>query len=203
MIDDRYRTIGTEGHAQLREKASRFIARAMPVCNEEEIKEALASIAREHHTSRHVCYAWVLGEDGEQHRNNDAGEPSGTAGRPILQRIRSLQLTYCMVVVVRYFGGTKLGKAGLIRAYGEAAALALANASMEERMILVPVSMTCGYAQVEMVRREVLEEHGEIRESTFGESCELVIALPRSRVEVILENWSGRGITAAYDTRSK
>ncbi len=203
MIPDRYRTLSSEGHAQVREKASRFIAYALHVADEEDIKERLQAIAKEHHTSRHVCYAWVLDEDGERHRSNDAGEPSGTAGRPILQRIRSLELTYCLVVVVRYFGGTLLGKAGLVRAYGEAAGLALENATTEERLILEAMKITCSYAQVEALRKEVLAMDGVVRDSAFGEACELVVAIPRSRTEEVAAEWMIQGITVQRKSQRK
>jgi putative IMPACT (imprinted ancient) family translation regulator len=121
MINDRYRTLVHEGQAVLREKASRFIGIAFPMQDEVAFKLRLLGLEKEHHGARHFCFGWVLGDGAERQRANDAGEPNATAGKPILNRIRSMDLTYCGVVVVRYFGGTLLGTAGLIKAYGSAA----------------------------------------------------------------------------------
>ncbi|MCB0783756.1 MAG: YigZ family protein, partial [Flavobacteriales bacterium] len=123
---DHYLTLAEESGAQLREKASRFIAYAFPIADEDDFKQRLEALAAKHHDSRHVCYAWVLGAGGERHRANDAGEPNGTAGAPILRHLQGAGLTFAAVVVVRYFGGTKLGRGGLVRAYGDVAREAIA-----------------------------------------------------------------------------
>lgn len=199
MNNDRYRTLAGEGHAQLREKASRFIAYAFPIRDEEEVKQRVDELARKHHDSRHVCYAWVLGADGERHRANDAGEPSGTAGRPILNRIQGAGLTHCAVVVVRYFGGTLLGKAGLVKAYGESAAMALAEAPVKEMVVCAQVHIRCTHAQLQAVRNTIAKLGGEVFDAQYDTHCTLVAGLPRSTVDAQVQAWSLAGITARRD----
>ncbi len=197
MNHDRYRTLAADGHGQLREKASRFIGIAFPLRDEDDFKERLASIAREHHSARHFCYAWVLGPAGERHRANDAGEPAGTAGKPILNRMQGLDLTYCGVIVVRYFGGTLLGKPGLIHAYGDTAGLALAEAPVKEVVARDEVIVHCTYPQMEQVRNTVLGMEGEVFAMDLTDTCRLTVAIPRSHVEALIAAWAVQGITAA------
>lgn len=194
MSADRYLTLDGEGHAQLRVLASRFHAHAFPIGDEAEFKARLASIAQQYHDARHLCHAWVLGPGGERHRANDAGEPSGTAGRPILTRIRAAGLTDCAVVVVRYFGGTLLGKAGLVKAYGESAAMALADAPVKECFVREPVRVVTGYAELEAVRNAVLNANGIVRSTSYGEACHLDVELPNGIVEDMLEIWRRQGL---------
>ncbi len=195
-MKDRYRTIAAGTQMVLREKASRFIAFAFPISDQDDFKQRVDAIAKEHHSSRHVCYAWVLGDDGEHQRSNDAGEPNGTAGKPILNRILSMQFTYTAVVVVRYFGGTLLGKPGLIKAYGEAAQLALDGAEVIERMVRHTIAITCSHAQFETIKRELIVMDGEVMKSKFAAVCDVVVAVPKSKVDECVERWAGRGIQA-------
>lgn len=196
MNTDRFRTLAAESHGQLREKASRFIGVAFPIADEEDFKQRLHALTKEHHGARHFCYAWVLGEGGERHRANDAGEPAGTAGKPILNRIQALQLTHCAVVVVRYFGGTLLGKPGLVRAYGDAAGLALAAATVKEVIARDRLNIDCSYAQLESVRNTVLGLDGEVITMELTDRCRLIVALPRSSVDGCIAAWDVQGITA-------
>ncbi|MDX9750754.1 MAG: YigZ family protein [Flavobacteriales bacterium] len=196
MSTDRYRTLAGEGHGQLREKASRFIGAAFPMGDEDDFKQRLQALVKEHHGARHFCYAWVLGDAGERHRANDAGEPAGTAGRPILNRAQALGLTYCGVVVVRYFGGTLLGKPGLVRAYGEAAALALEAAPVKEVVARGTVVVTCTYAQMEPVRNAVLGMEGEVLGMDLSDTCRLTLAIPHGRIDGLLGTWRAQGIVA-------
>jgi uncharacterized YigZ family protein len=196
MNTDRYRTLERAGTGQLREKASRFIGIAFHMPDEDAFKQRLQEFMKEHHGARHFCYAWVLGDTGERHRANDAGEPAGTAGKPILNRIQSMDLTYCGVIVVRYFGGTLLGKAGLVQAYGEAAQLALMDASVVERIVRESVRITCTYSQLETIRNIVHQHEGEVLDSVFSDAVILNVALPRSVVDQLLHNWSAQGILA-------
>lgn len=196
MMADRYRTITGGTQAVLREKASRFIAFAFPISDQHEFKLRVDAIAKEHHSSRHVCYAWVIGDDGDQQRSNDAGEPNGTAGKPILNRILSMQLTYTAVVVVRYFGGTLLGKAGLIKAYGEAAQQALEQAPIIARSVRGEIEIMCAHGQFETIKREVIAMDGEVVKSEFTVVVNAVIAVPKSKVSECLERWTARGIQA-------
>jgi uncharacterized YigZ family protein len=151
---------------------------------------------KEQHGARHFCSAWVLGDEGERYRANDAGEPAGTAGKPILSRIRALHLSYCGVIVVRYFGGTLLGKAGLVHAYGDAAQLALSEAPMVEHIVRDRLRIVCSYAQLEAVRNTVIALEGELLDSTFGEVVVLDAALPRSITAGTIAGWATQGIKA-------
>ncbi len=196
MNTDRYRTLGGEGHGQLREKASRFIGIAFPIRNEDDFKSRLHAFMKEHHGARHFCHAWVMDDDGSRFRANDAGEPAGTAGKPILNRIRVAEMTWCGVIVVRYFGGTLLGKPGLVKAYGEAARLALQNAPVVERVACDQLLITCTYAQLENIRNVVMAHHGEIHDSVFMDHCNITASVPRSKVEELLRAWSAQGIVA-------
>ncbi len=135
MAEDTYLTVEAAAEAASRERSSKFLAYAYPVRSEEEIREHLDALRKRHFDATHHCYAWRLGPRGERWRANDDGEPSGTAGKPILGQLLSAEVTDCLIVVVRYFGGTKLGVPGLIAAYREAAAEALAAATVVERTV--------------------------------------------------------------------
>ena len=191
---DSYMTLAGESEGRIREKASRFIGLAFPIADEDAFKARLVAIAREHFSARHHCYAWVLGMAGERFRANDAGEPDGTAGRPILRQLQGASLTHAAIVVVRYFGGTLLGKAGLVRAYADTARAALESNTIIERIITVDLTVICGYEQVELLRTEIARCGGEMLESTFTDRCALRIALPRSLAPALAEGWRARGI---------
>ncbi|MBL7946356.1 MAG: YigZ family protein [Flavobacteriales bacterium] len=194
MSTERYRTIEGTSEGIHRELASKFIARAFPIANEAEFKRIAERFGNEHPAARHVCYAWVLGDAADHHRANDDGEPSGTAGLPILRRIRSFELTYCGVAVVRYFGGTLLGKPGLIQAYGEAARLALEAARIIERVVMEHASITCGYERFDGLKAEVLAHGGAITSSTFSANCRAEIELPKGTLAKLLPRWALLGI---------
>lgn len=195
MSSDRYRTLAGEHEGLYREKASRFLAWAFPIADEAAFKVRMDAITKAHHASRHVCYAWVLEPGGQHYRANDAGEPSGTAGRPILRQLQVLDLSYAAVVVVRYFGGTLLGKAGLVHAYGEAAREALAQATVVERVITVDLRVRCTYGQAEELRNELTKLGGTVREARYGEPCMLTVAVPAGSVDACRAQWGLRGIT--------
>lgn len=194
MSRDRYRTISAPVEGVYRELASKFIARAFPIADEAEFKRLAGAFGNEHPSSRHVCYAWILGNEGDHHRANDDGEPSGTAGLPILRRIRSLDLTYCGVAVVRYFGGTLLGKPGLIHAYGEAARLALEAAEIVERVVMERWTIRCGYDRFDGVKAEVLASGGRMVEQTFTSDCNATIELPLGRRAQLRPKWELIGV---------
>jgi uncharacterized YigZ family protein len=147
MQDDRYLTIPNSGEGIYREKGSKFIGFAFPVKSEAEIKTALESIRKMHPTARHHCYAYRINPLQERWRANDDGEPSSSAGKPILNQLKSMELQNALVVVVRYFGGTLLGVPGLIHAYREAAKLALEDAGRIEAQLMQPVKVACAYAE--------------------------------------------------------
>lgn len=189
MNVDRYRTLAIESEGLYREKASKFIAYAFPIASEEAFALRCAAIAKEHHTCRHVCYAWVLGHAGERYRANDAGEPNGTAGKPILRRLQGAGLTEAAIVVVRYFGGTLLGKGGLVHAYGEAASLAIASNTVIERVLHTPVRILCTHAQAGSVKNDVLRASGSVSTANYADPCELVVNIPRSALERFVDRW--------------
>lgn len=196
---DRYLTLGSESEGLYREKASKFIAYAFPIGDEADFTRRLASIAKEHHACRHVCHAWVLGETGDRFRANDAGEPAGTAGRPVLRQLQGAGVTNAALVVVRYFGGTLLGKGGLVHAYAEAARAAIASNTIVERTIRSELRVTCGYALVEALKSDVLKYGGEILEAVYAERCSLRVAIGRAAVPAFTEHWRIAGAEVVPD----
>lgn len=193
---DRYSSLAGESHAEVREKASRFFAYAFPIVDEDDLKQHVATIQKEHHGAKHICHAWVLGADGGRFRAFDAGEPAGSAGKPILRQLQAAGLTQCAIVVVRYFGGTLLGKAGLARAFAEAAKAALDRATVVERQLTEIITVRCTYAVEDLVRREVLLAGGTVESAAYSDRCDLRVLLPASRVEEIIARWSPRNIKA-------
>ena len=149
---DCYLTICTRGEGEVEEKNSRFLGLAAPVKSEAEAEEILSAVRKEHYKARHHCYAFVLGEDSARRRSSDDGEPSGTAGMPILNVIDGKGCSDTLIVVTRYFGGTLLGTGGLVRAYTEAAQLALANAQIVEMCACSFMTVTIPYADHDRVR---------------------------------------------------
>ena len=150
---DTYLTISSPSEALYKDKGSKFYAFAYPVQTIEQIKEILAEKRKEYYDARHVCYAYMLGYEREVFRANDDGEPSGTAGRPILGQINSTNLTDILIIVVRYFGGTLLGTSGLIQAYKTSAAEAIAVATIEERIVEKTFVSKFGYQDLNAVMR--------------------------------------------------
>ena len=150
---DTYLTISSPSEALYKDKGSKFYAFAYPVQTVEQIKDILAEKRKEYYDARHVCYAYMLGYERNQFRANDDGEPSGTAGRPILGQINSSNLTDILIIVVRYFGGTLLGTSGLIQAYKTSAAEAIAAATIEERIVEKTFMSRFGYQDLNAVMR--------------------------------------------------
>jgi len=159
LFSDTYKTIAAESRGLFRDRGSRFIAIAKPVSSQEEIKIILEELRKEYHDARHHCYAWMLTPDRQSWRINDDGEPSGTAGRPVMGQINSRGLTNILVVVIRYFGGTLLGVSGLINAYRAAAEDALLNAQIVEKYVTENWLVRFPYAAMNDVMR-VLKEEG-------------------------------------------
>jgi len=171
--DDSYRTISKESRGLYKEKGSRFISVALPVRNESEIKHALEEIKKEFHDARHHSYAYALGKDGEIWRANDDGEPSGTAGKPILGQIRSFRLTHVLVVVPRYFGGTLLGTGGLIIAYKTAAEDALKSARTIDHIIKRKYELIFPWGMLNEVMKLLKEESAEQLKHSVDLECRL------------------------------
>lgn len=197
MGPDSYLTLAGSSIFEVREKASRFIAFAFPISDDASFKAELEAITRAHHTARHICYGWVLGTRGERFRAFDAGEPGGSAGKPILRQLQGAGLTNSAIVVVRYFGGTLLGKAGLAHAFADAAKGALANNSIAERRVMARLSAVCSYAQLEALRADVLQHTGQVLSAEYAQQCTLLIALPQGEVAAQLERWRRQGVQIA------
>ena len=182
--DDAFQTIGTPGEGSYTEKRSRFLSFAMHVESEEEAKERVAEIRKKFYDARHVCYAYSLGADRGRTRTNDDGEPSGTAGKPILGQLLAFDVTDTLAVVVRYFGGVKLGTGGLTVAYKTAAAEALRNAEVVEKIIYASLSVEASYANVDMVMRLAHEKGARIAQQTYTDTgCVLTLSIRRGHYD--------------------
>lgn len=179
---DIYYTIEREGQGRLTEKMSRFLAFAFHVTTTEEARSTVKRMANEWHDARHVCWAYMLGPSRTEYQSNDNGEPSGTAGRPILGQINSFGLTDVLVVVVRYFGGIKLGTPGLIAAYREAARLALEDAGKKEVVEEGRIALSCRYESVNGVMKIVKELGLDVVSQEMGMECRYVLSMPLSMV---------------------
>lgn len=176
---DTYLTIKAPSEGQYTEKRSKFLAFAFPVSSVEEIKTILAEYQKKYYDARHVCYAYMLGAEREVFRANDNGEPSGTAGKPILGQINSNNLTNILILVVRYFGGIKLGTSGLIVAYRAAAAEAIAAAEIIEKTVDAEVAFAFDYIYMNDVMRIVKEEGPEIVSQGFDTDCTMTLRIRR------------------------
>lgn len=180
MTDDVYKTIIELSEAIYTEKRSKFIAIAIPVQTVDEIKDHLEKYQKKYYDARHVCYAYMLGHERKDFRANDNGEPSGTAGKPILGQINSNELTDILIIVVRYFGGIKLGTSGLIVAYKAAAAEAIASATIVERTVDDEVTVMFEYPFMNDIMRIVKEEEPEIVTQVFDMDCSITLRIRRS-----------------------
>lgn len=171
--DDTYTTLANNGEGLYKEKGSKFIATAFVVENEEDVKAALLESHKKYHDARHHCYAYIIGADKSISRSNDDGEPSGTAGKPILNQILSKGVTNTCVIVVRYFGGTKLGVSGLINAYKTASREALDNAGIVKRIIKISYSIDFPYSATNEVSRVLKEMSVEQTKASYDTSCHI------------------------------
>jgi uncharacterized YigZ family protein len=186
-IKDTYRTLGQAGTGEFRDRGSKFIGYAAAAYDEEEWKAQLEEVKKLHPKARHHCYAFRMGLEGHQFRANDDGEPSGTAGRPILGQIDRLELTNVMVIVVRYFGGTLLGTSGLINAYRESAALALEDAEVIERTVEEVYRLSFDYSLMGNVMSSIENLQLNMIGQDFGNTGQVDIAIRRSEVEPTLK----------------
>lgn len=189
QVEDTYKTILSRSESIYTEKRSKFIAIALPVRTLSEVKDYLEEYQKKYYDARHVCYAYMLGAERKEFRANDNGEPSGTAGKPILGQINSKELTDVLVIVVRYFGGIKLGTSGLIVAYRTAAAQALEEAEVIEKTVDEEVTVIFEYPFMNDVMRIVKEEEPEILEQTYDMDCLMRLrirksAMPRMRARL-------------------
>lgn len=179
-MTDEYRTIKEKSEGYYTEKRSKFLAFAHPVKTVDEVKDIIAQYRKKYFDARHVCYAYMLGAGRTEFRANDDGEPSSTAGKPILGQINSNELTDILIVVVRYYGGVNLGTSGLIVAYREAAADAINHAVIEMRQVEEVITFSFSYPQMNDVMRIVKDMQPRIVSQTFDNTCEIVLSIRKS-----------------------
>ena len=182
-MKDIFKTIKAASQGLFKEKGSKFLAFSHPVTSEDDIKEHIDTYKKQYYDARHASYAYRLGSDGDIYRFNDDGEPSGTAGKPIHGQLLSFDLTNVLVVVVRYFGGTKLGVSGLISAYKTAAKDALENAEIIEETVTRKSTLSFDYPLMNDVMRLINEENLEIVMQNFELQCEIIVAIRLSEFD--------------------
>jgi uncharacterized YigZ family protein len=187
MPGDIFLTIAKPGSSTFRDKASRFLGFALPVSTEEQAKETLANYRKKYHDANHHCFAYCLGPSQELYRVSDDGEPSGSAGRPILGQLKSRSVTDTLVIVARYFGGTKLGIPGLINAYRQTASEALDNAGIIEKTIMETLTVSFPYERMNDVMRIQKEEELIIIEQIFDSQCRISLSVRQSRTSQVIQ----------------
>lgn len=183
---DFYHTITTTGEGLYTESRSRFLAFAHHIESEAEAKDIVADYRKKYYDARHVCYAYALGIEGEVTRQNDDGEPAGTAGAPLGRQLRSFNVTYALIVVVRYFGGVKLGASRLGTAYKTAAAEALSQATIEEKIVQAHIRIAAPYADADVAMRYIREGGGNITERDYTATENLMTVAIRKKDEATL-----------------
>ena len=188
MENDTYKTLSAASEERLfKEKNSKFFGYAFPISREDEVKPLLDAIKKQHQSAGHCCYAFQLGTDKIQYRTNDDGEPNNTAGMPIYGQIQSFGVTNVLVVVVRYFGGVKLGVGGLISAYRTSAQMVLEASDIIEKTIDVEYKLKFGYAVMNKVMRVIKEKNLNIISQKMEMDCEIVIATRKKNAPMVLE----------------
>ena len=199
MFNDTYKMLSAPGDGLYKEKGSKFIATAFTVTSEEEVKQALAEVKKKYYDARHHCYAYMIGPDKSCFRSSDDGEPSGTAGKPILNQILSKDVTNVCVIVVRYFGGIKLGVSGLINAYKTAAREALDNAVIVEKTVNEVYSLEFPYALMNDVMHVLKEEGLEQQNPRFEMDCYLEFSTRKNEAEKTVAKFKNIfGVTVSY-----
>ena len=183
MNKDQYKTIGSSTEGAFRDRGSKFIGYAFPVSNELEVKEHLQNLKKIHPSARHFCYAYRINPLNEYWRANDDGEPSSSAGKPILGQIRSMELQNVLVVVVRYFGGTLLGVPGLIHAYRQAAVEALQHAVLVEKTVTIEITASVSYEKMGDLMKWVKESLYEYRIPEMGETFSIDVSIQNVEVQ--------------------
>ena len=184
-MEDTYRSIRDLSEGYYTEKRSRFLSFALPVHTPDEVKTLIDAYRKKYYDARHVCWAYMLGPDRTTFRTNDDGEPSSTAGKPILGQINSNNLTDILIIVVRYFGGIELGTSGLIVAYRTAAAEAIAAAHIEERTVDETITITFEYPHLNSVMRIVKEDKPDVLAQSFELTCEITLRIRQSRMDAL------------------
>lgn len=190
MKDDVFKTINRPGSEILfKEKASKFFAYSFPILSETEVEAAIDSLKSKHSKAGHFCYAWQMGESYEHFRVNDDGEPSNSAGMPILGQLQNFEMTNTLVVVVRYFGGTKLGVGGLISAYKTAAKMALESSNIITKTINLEFDVVCEYDKMNLVMRLVKEYDLDILSQDLKLNCKFKISVRKKEFESIFKKF--------------
>jgi uncharacterized YigZ family protein len=184
---DFYHTIAGPSEGQYKEKGSKFLAFVFPISSMDEITSNVHALKKQYHDARHHCYAWILGSEGHRFRAFDDGEPNHSAGDPILGQIRSRSLTNTLVVVVRYFGGTKLGVGGLVNAYRTAAAHALDQNRIVKRFIKETFKIQYDYTLTNPVMRIIEELGASIDDQQYEEKCRLVLSIRQRDAAVFIQ----------------
>ncbi|MFV0592852.1 MAG: IMPACT family protein [Draconibacterium sp.] len=182
-MNDEFKTITKTSTGYFKDKGSKFYSYAYPIQTEDEVKNIVQQLKKEHHSARHHCYAWRLGTEEITTRANDDGEPSSTAGKPILGQLQSYDVTNILVVVVRYFGGTLLGVSGLINAYRNATIEVLNNAEIVSKLIENSYELKFGYDLLNTVMYHIKQENLDIVTTDFQESCRLVFKVRKGDTE--------------------
>lgn len=191
LFEDTYKTIENPSEGIFKDKGSKFIAYAFPVTNEDQVKPILAKLRAEHTKARHFCWALRLSPDRSVYRLNDDGEPSGTAGRPILNTLLSTDLTNILIVVVRYFGGTLLGVPGLINAYKNATIESINNAAIIDKTVNDCYRITFNYLSMNEVMRTIKEEELTIHTQSFDSICSIDLEVRKSKLNKVLTRLEG------------
>ena len=184
-MTDEYKTIQNEGEGYYTEKRSKFLAFSHHVTSVDEVKDIVAEYRKKYYDARHVCYAYMLGPERNEFRANDDGEPSSTAGKPILGQINSNELTDILIVVIRYYGGVNLGTGGLIVAYKAAAADAIAHSEVVVRQVEEHVRFSFSYLMMNDVMRVVKEMSPTIVSQTYENTCEIVLSIRKSEAQIL------------------
>ena len=184
-MSDTYKTIISEAEGLYKEKGSKFLSFAMPVSTAEQAKEIVKKYRKKYYDARHVCYAYMIGAERTDFRANDDGEPSGTAGRPILGQINSRELTDILVIVIRYFGGILLGTGGLVVAYREATADALDQTEIIEKTVDIRISISFDYVLMNDVMRVIKDVNAQISAQTYVNQCMMQLSIRKQDAELL------------------
>ncbi|WP_271764967.1 IMPACT family protein [Aquimarina algiphila] len=190
-INDTYKTIDTSGNEVLfKDRNSKFFGYTFPIISEEDAKQILERLKKQHHSARHWCYAWQIGTENPRYRSNDDGEPSNSAGQPIYGQIQSFEVTNILIVVVRYFGGVKLGVGGLINAYRTAAQLALEASNIIEKTININYVIIFEYKDMNKVMRIIKENKLKINKQELELNCKIYISVRKKISDKIKDIFS-------------
>jgi len=184
-MSDTYKTIISEAEGLYKEKGSKFLSFAMPVYTADQAKEIVKEYRKKYYDARHVCYAYMIGAERTDFRANDDGEPSGTAGRPILGQINSRELTNVLVIVIRYFGGILLGTGGLVVAYREATADALDQTEIIEKTVDIRISISFDYVLMNDVMRVIKDVNAQITAQTYVNQCMMQLSIRKQDAELL------------------